>query len=128
MENFNKFLKASIRKLCQEDTVAWDQVLDQILFAYSCCQHTSTGEAPYTLLYNRDPPLPVQKYIESYKGDNPPGMRIKQKRITLSTVAKMLERRRSNQKHYQYQRVTHKFQVGDLVLLKKHNADEMDLR
>ena len=28
MENFNKFLKASIRKLCQEDTVAWDQVLD----------------------------------------------------------------------------------------------------
>ena len=33
-ENFNKFLKASIRKLCQEDTTAWDQVLDQILFAY----------------------------------------------------------------------------------------------
>ena len=32
MENFNKFLKASIRKLCQEDTAAWDKVLDQILF------------------------------------------------------------------------------------------------
>ena len=28
MENFNKFLKTSIRKLCQEDTAAWDQVLD----------------------------------------------------------------------------------------------------
>ena len=27
-ENFNKFLKASTRKLCQEDTMAWDQVLD----------------------------------------------------------------------------------------------------
>ena len=26
-ENFNKFLKASIRKLCQEDNAAWDQVL-----------------------------------------------------------------------------------------------------
>ena len=26
-ENFNKFLKASIRKLCQEDTMVWDQVL-----------------------------------------------------------------------------------------------------
>ena len=34
MENFNKFLKASIRKLCQEDTTAWDHVLDQILFTY----------------------------------------------------------------------------------------------
>ena len=32
-ENFNKYLKASIRKLCQEDKEAWDQVLPQILFA-----------------------------------------------------------------------------------------------
>ena len=36
-ENFNKFLKASIRKLCQVDTASWDQVTDQILFAYRCC-------------------------------------------------------------------------------------------
>ena len=64
MENFNKFLKASIRNLCQEDTMAWDQVLDQILFLYRCCPHTSTGEAPYTFVYNRDPPLPVQKLIQ----------------------------------------------------------------
>ena len=26
-ENFYKFLKASLRKLCQEDTASWDQVL-----------------------------------------------------------------------------------------------------
>ena len=64
MENFNKFLKASIRKLCQENTTVWDEVLDQILFTYRCCPHTSTGEAPYTLLYNRYPPLPVQKLIK----------------------------------------------------------------
>ena len=80
-ENFNKFLKASIRKLCQEDTMAWDQVLDQILFAYRCCPHTSTGEVPYTLLYNRDALLPVQKLIkciEPYKGDTTLGKRIEQ--------------------------------------------------
>ena len=74
MENFNKFLKASIRKLCQEDTAAWDQVLDQIMFAYRCCPYTSTVEVSYTLLYNRDPPLLVQKY----KGENLLGKRIKQ--------------------------------------------------
>ena len=39
-ENVNKFLKASTRKLCQEDKEAWDQVLPQILFAYRCCPHT----------------------------------------------------------------------------------------
>ena len=65
--------KASIRKLCQEDNSAWDQVLYQILFAYRCCPHTSTGEPLYTLLYFRDPSLAIHKLIqpmESYKGDN----------------------------------------------------------
>ena len=58
-ENFNKFLKASIRKLTSEDKAAWDQVPDQILFAYRCCPNPSTGEALYTLVYARDPPLPI---------------------------------------------------------------------
>ena len=69
-ENFNKFLKASLRKLTSEDKAAWDQVLDQILFAYICCPYTSTGETPYTLVYSRDPPLPIHnliKVVESYK-------------------------------------------------------------
>ena len=131
-ENFNKFLKASVRKLYQEDTVAWDKVLDQILFAYRCCPHTSTRQAPYTFLYNRDPPLPVQKLIkciEPYKGDSMLERRIEQSRINLSTTAKMQERMWANLKrHYQHQTATHKSQVGDLVLLKKHNADKMDLR
>ena len=57
------------------------------------------------------------------------GKRIKQSRITLYMAAKMLERMRAEQKrHYQHQRATHRFLVGDLVLLKKHNADKMDLR
>ena len=122
MENFNKFLKTSIRKLCQDDTVVWDQVLDQIIFAYRCCPHTSIGEAAYTLLHNRDPPLPVQKLnkcIEPYKGESMLGKKIQQSWITLSTAAKMLERMWANQKrHYQNWRATRKFQVGDLVLLK----------
>ena len=78
-ENFNKFPKASIRKLTSEDKAAWEQVLDQILFAYRCCPHTSTGEAPYTLVYARDPPLPIHnliKVVKPYKGDNELGKRI----------------------------------------------------
>ena len=57
------------------------------------------------------------------------GKRIEQLWITLSTTAKMLERMWANQeRHYQHQRATYKFQVGDLALLKKHNADKMDLQ
>ena len=80
-ENVNKILKASIKKLCQENAASWDQVIDQTFFAHRCCPHTSTSEAPYPLLYNRDIPLPVQrlfKCVEPYKGDNLLGKRIEQ--------------------------------------------------
>ena len=131
-ENFNKFLKASIRKLCQEDNAAWDQVLDPILFTYRCCPHTSTGEAPYTLLYFRDPPLPIHKLIqpmESYKGDDPLPKQIEKTRIALSIAAKWLGKMRENQKrHYKNRKSTHTFKVGDLVLLKKHNKDKLELK
>ena len=57
------------------------------------------------------------------------GKRIKQLQITLSTVAKMLEKMRANHKrHYQHCRATHECQVADLVVLKKHNVDKMDLQ
>ena len=67
MESFNKFLKASIRKLCQEDTAAWDQVLDQILFVYRCCPHTSAGEAPYTLMDNQGSTITGTKTNQMYR-------------------------------------------------------------
>ena len=131
-ENLNKFLKASIRKLCQEDKASWDQVLDQILFSYRCCPHTSTGEAPYTLVYNRDPPIPIHKLskvVEPYMGETSLGKRIKQSRVSLSIAAQMLEKMRANQKRfYQNRRSTRTFKVGDLVLLRKHNVDKMELK
>ena len=59
--------KASIRKLCQEDNAAWDQFLYQMLFAFMCFPHTSTGDAPYTLLSSRDPPSPSHKLVQAVK-------------------------------------------------------------
>ena len=127
-----KFLKASIRKLCQKDNSAWDQVLYQILFAYRCCLHTSTGEPPYTLLYFGDPPLAIHKLIqpmESYKGDNDLGKQIEQSRVTLTIADKMLEKMRENQKrHYKNRKSTHTFKIGNLVLLRKHNKDKLELK
>ena len=89
-ENFNKFLKGSIRKLTSENKAARDQISDQILFGYRYCTHTFTGEAPYTLVYARDPPLPIHnlmKVVEPYKGDKELGKRIEQSRASLSIAA-----------------------------------------
>ena len=131
-ENFNKFLKASIRKLCQDDKQGWDQVLSQILMAYRCCPHTSTGESPFFLLYNRDPVLPVHKLIKPtlpYRGNNDIGYRIEQSQIALTTTAKNLEKKRALQKKpHEHRPSDHKFKVGDLVLLYKHNKDKLELQ
>ena len=87
--------------MCQEDKEAWNQVLPQILFAYRCFPHTSTGESPYTLVHGRDPVLPLHKLIKvttPYRGEISLGESIEQTRVTLSIAAKMLERMRKNQK------------------------------
>ena len=87
-ENFNKFLKASIMKLCQEDKEAWDQVPQQIIYAYRCCPHTSTGESPYTLVHGTDPVLPIYKLIKvttPYWGESSLGESMKQSRVIISS-------------------------------------------
>ena len=117
--------------MCQEDKEAWDQVLPQILFAYRCCPHTSTGESPFTLVHGRDPVLPIHKLIKvttPYQCESSLGKSIEQPRVTLSVAAKMLERMRKNQKRtYEGRKTIHQFKVSDLVLLRKH-AQKLDLK
>ena len=98
------------------------------MFAYRCCPHTFTGEAPYTLVYAGDPPLPIHnliKVVEPYKGDDELGKWIEQSRVSLSITAKWLSKMRDRQKrHFLDRRSTNPFKVCDLVLLKKHQGDK----
>ena len=99
----------------------WDQVLGQIVMAYRCCPHTSTGESPFFLVYNRDPVLPVHKLIKPvtpYRDDMSLAYRIEQSQVALTTAVKNLEKKRAAQKKlYEDRPSSHKFQVGDLVLI-----------
>ena len=93
VENFNKFLKATIRKLCQDDTASWDLVIDQILWIYRCCPHTSTGECPSMLVHAREPNLPLHKLfqiVEPYRGTDCLHKRFEQTRVITTMAAKML--------------------------------------
>ena len=57
------------------------------------------------------------------------GKRIEQSRVSISIAAKMLAKMRANQKrYYENRRSTHPFKVGDLVLLRKHNNDKLELK
>ena len=64
-----------------------------------------------------------------YQGESSLGKSIEQSRVTLSIAAKMLERMRKNQKRtYEGRKTAHQFKVGDLVLLKKHAQEKLDLK
>ena len=79
----------------------WDQVIDQILLAHRCCPHTSTGESPFFLVFSREPTLPIHKLIkqvEPYNGEKDIAKRMNQSHIILSTAAKMLAKKHSDQK------------------------------
>ena len=131
-ENFNKFLKASIRKLCQDDKQGWDQVLNQIVWAYRCCPHTSSGESPYFMVYHRDPVLPIHKLIKPtvpYRGNFDIAYQMQQGQIALTTAAKNLKKKREAQKRpFLKNPSEHKFKVGDLVLYKKHDKKKLELK
>jgi len=129
-ENFNKFLKSCLRKLCQDDQRSWDEKLGAVLSAYRSCPHTSSGESPFFLYKGRDPPLPIQeliKVVEGYKGDNSLGHRIDESRVALAIAAKGLDKIRANQrKAYINRKSVHPFKVGDLVYLKNHAGKKFD--
>ena len=68
------FLKPQFTNSVRKTMLHGTKCLTQSYSHTKCCPHTSTGEAPYTLLYFRDPPLPIHKLIqplEPYKGDDP---------------------------------------------------------
>ena len=63
LEVFHKYLKPTLKKLCEKDPSNWDQYLNQGLASYRVILNLATAEMPFFLVYGRDPNLP---YISSW--------------------------------------------------------------
>ena len=59
LEVFHKFLKPTLKKLCEKDTANWDKYLNQVLASYRITPNLATAESPFFLVYGRDPNLPL---------------------------------------------------------------------
>ena len=64
LEVFHKFLKPTLKKLCEKDPSNWDQYLDQVLASYRVTPNLATAEMLFFLVYGRDPNLPLHQLLE----------------------------------------------------------------
>ena len=61
---FHKYLKPTLKKLCEKDPTNWDKYLNQVLASYRITPNLVTAESPFFLVYGRDPNLPLHQLLE----------------------------------------------------------------
>ena len=64
LEVFQKYLKPTLKKLCEKDPANWDKYLNQVLTSYRITPNVATADLPFFLVYGRDPNLPLHQLLE----------------------------------------------------------------
>ena len=64
LEVFHKYLKPTLKKLCERDPTNWDKYLNQVLASYRITPNLVMKESPFFLVYVRDPNLPLHQLLE----------------------------------------------------------------
>ena len=65
LDIFHKYLKLTLKKLCEKDPSNWDQYPNHVLASYRVTPNLATAEMPFFLVYGRDPNLPLHQILES---------------------------------------------------------------
>ncbi|XP_063970498.1 uncharacterized protein LOC135157721 [Lytechinus pictus] len=128
VEKFNGTLKRMLVKMCEERPKDWDRYIDSLLFAYRETPQSSTGFAPFELLYGRvvRGPLLILRELWTKDFDHPETkstyqfvLDLKEKMEKTCEIAQR-ELHKSHEKYRKsYNRKAKKrsFKVGDEVLV-----------
>ena len=64
LEVFHKYMKPTMKKLCEKDLSKWDKYINQVLAIYRVAPNLATAETPFLIVYGRDPNLPLHQLLE----------------------------------------------------------------
>ena len=77
LEVFHKYLKPTLKKLCEKDPSNWDKYINQVPASYRVTPNLAIAETPFFLVYGRDPNLPLHqllKPMQRFLGDPESGL------------------------------------------------------
>ena len=132
LEVFHKYLKPTLKKLCEKDPSNWDKYLDQVLASYRITPNLATAETPFFLVYGRDPNLPLHQLLEPmqhFLGDPDSGMlNLETHRLALAIAKKTLDENRFTATQKTMTRDKPIFQIGNHVSFKNKQPSNWDLK
>ena len=62
-ERFNRTLFGLIKSFSERDRRRWPDFLPHIVFVYNSTPHSTTGVAPFTLMFGREPLIPLDQIL-----------------------------------------------------------------
>ena len=132
LEVFHKYLKPTLKKLCEKDPTNWDKYLNQVLANYRITLNLATAETPFFLVYCRNPNLQLHQLLEPmqhFLGEPDSDMlNLETHRLALAIAQKTLDKNRFTAT--QKTMTGHKpaFQIGDCIYFKNKQPGKWDLK
>ena len=132
LEVFHKYLKPTLRKLCEKDPTNWDKYLNQVLTSYRITLKLAAAETPFFLAYGRDQNLPLHQLLEPmqhFLGDPEyVTLNLETHRLALAIAKKTLDENRFKTTQQTMERKPPSFKIGDHVYFKNKQPSKWDLK
>ena len=132
LEVFHKYLKPTLKNLCEKDPTNWDKYLNQVLASYRVTPNFATSKTSFFLVYRWDPNLPLHQLLElmqHFLGDPESGMlNLETHWLALAIVKKTLDENRFKIAQKTVDCTPPSFNIGDRLYFKNTQPGKWDLK
>ena len=120
LEVLQKYLKPTLKRLCEKGPTNWDKYINHVLASYRVMPNLAIAEIPFFLIYGRDHSLPLHQLLEPmqrFLGDPESGLL----HLEAHHLAQAIAKKTLDEDHFRTaQKTTNReapsFQIGDSFL------------
>ena len=132
LEVIHKYLKPTLKKLCEKDPTNLDKYINQVLTSYRVMPILAMAETPFFLVYGRDPILPLHQLLEPmqrFLGDPESGLlNVEVHHLALAISKNTLDENCFRTAQKTTNREAPSFQIGDRVYFKNKQPGKLDFK